>query len=422
VSFQKSRHTSVRFMSNPKLSWTVESLEVPRQRGPVLRRRFQKGCFVKEKDGRFYSMFYADVDGKTKLVKKFIGHSRDLSERAARRQHTLTMEEVNRLRGSSAPILRGQTFQDAVNKWRVAVAPNLSPGTVRQRESYLRAHIIPRFGRSALAEMDVHAIQQFATDLRKSLSHKSVVNILGSVFTIVAYAEKCGMKVPKVGFADLELGSNTVPSEVPFFTRRQATLIIEAAPEPFKTLFAVAWSTGLRAGEILALTLDDLDFARKTVRVNKSSDDRTREIRQPKTPRSIAMLPMTTELEAKLRDYIQNYWKPNTRQILFPNLQGDRPRSRESVVVFGLKPVLKKLGIPSHNVGLHAFRHGLATELVEAAAPLTVLQHQLRHADIKTTLKLYSHVIPESQRDAMEQVGGFQSLLEPESLLKFVRK
>jgi integrase len=394
-----------------------------RKRGPAVRRRFQKGCFVKEKDGRFYSLFYADNDGKTKLVKKFIGHSRDLSERAARRQHALTMEEVNRLRGSAAPVLKGQVFQDAVDKWRAAVAPNLAPGTVRQRESYLRVHILPRFGQVGLPEMDVQAIQQFATDLRKSVSYKSIVNILGCVFTILAYGEKCGMKAAKVGFTDLELGSNDVVVDVPFFTRRQATLIIQAAPEPFKTLFAVAWSTGLRAGEILALTLDDIDFNRKTVRVNKSSDDRTREIRPPKTPRSIAMLPMNTALESKLRDYIQNQWKPNTRQILFPNVQGDRPRSRESVVVFGLKPVLKKLGIPYHNVGLHAFRHGLATELVEAAAPLTVLQHQLRHADIKTTLKLYSHVIPQSQRDAMEQVGGFsQSLLNTDSLLKLARK
>ena len=408
-------------MSN-ELSCTVESLEVPRQRGTVIRRRFQKGCFVKEKDGRFYSLFYADVDGKTKLVKKFIGHSRDLSERAARRQHALTMEKVNHDRGSSAPILKGQTFQDAVNKWRAAVAPNLAPGTVRQRESYLRVHILPRFGRMGLLEMDVHAIQQFATDLRKSLSQKSVVNILGSVFTILAYAEKCGAKVSKVGFADLEIGSNTVPADVPFFTRRQATRIIEAAREPFKTLFAVAWCTGLRAGEILALTLDDLDFTRRTVRVNKSSDDRTREIRQPKTEKSVAVLPMNTSLEAQLRQYIHSYWKPNPRQILFPNRTGDRPRSRANVVRIGLKPVLKKLGIPGNDAGLHAFRHGLATELVEAAAPLTVLQHQLRHADIKTTLKLYSHVIPQSQRDAMEQVGGFQTLPNEESLLKFVRK
>jgi integrase len=388
-----------------------------------VRRRFQKGCFVKEKDGRFYSLFYADVDGRTKLVNKFIGHSREFSERAARRQHALTMEKVNRDRGSSAPILRGQTFQDVVDKWRSAIAPNLAPGTVRQRESYLRTHIVPRFGQSGLEEIDVQAVQQFVTNLRETLSRKSVINIVSSVFVILDYAGRCGMKVPKVGFTDLELGSDTTPTDAPFFTSWQATLILDAAPEPFKTLFAVAWSTGLRAGEILALTLDDLDFAHKTFRVNKSSDDANQEIRQPKTPRSIALLPMTTALESKLRDYIQHHWKPNTSQILFPNHCGDRPRSRKSVVLSGLKPVSKKLGIPSYDVGLHAFRHGLATELVEAAAPLTVLQSQLRHSDIRTTLKLYSHVIPESQRAAMEQIGGFhQSLLNDETLLKFVRK
>jgi integrase len=89
------------------------------------------------------------------------------------------------------------------------------------------------------------------------------------------------------------------------------------------------------------------------------------------------------------------------------------------VVRVGLKPVLRKLGIPD-NAGLHAFRHGLATELADASVPLTVLQNQLRHADVKTTLKIYSHVIPQSHRDAMEQVGSGQSLRSTNTLLKVV--
>jgi integrase len=81
----------------------------------------------------------------------------------------------------------------------------------------------------------------------------------------------------------------------------------------------------------------------------------------------------------------------------------------------------RKLGIPAIG-GLHAFRHGLATELAEAAVQLTVLQHQLRHADVKTTLKVYAHVIPQSQRDAMEHVGGLQSVGSIDRVLKFARK
>jgi integrase len=91
-------------------------------------------------------------------------------------------------------------------------------------------------------------------------------------------------------------------------------------------LFAVAWCTGLRAGDILALTLDDLDFEQRTIRVNKSVDDSTRQVRQPKTKCSIATLPMPSALEGVLRSYIQR-WTPNPGGILFATRDGSRPRS-----------------------------------------------------------------------------------------------
>ena len=388
----------------------------------MARRRFQKGTFIKKANGSMFSMFYADAvapDGTatTKQVKKFLGNLSQISERTARREHALIMERVNQERGSLKPVPKGQTFADAVNRWRSAIAPNLSPSTVRARESYLRTHILPRFGQLALDEIGVHELQQFATDMRQVVSGKTVVHLLEAVFGVVRYAEKCGMRVSKVGFADLQLGSTARETPVAFFTKEQAADIISASPQPFKTLFALAWFTGLRAGELMALTVEDLDFTNKTVRVDKSSDDYTREIRQPKTKCSVALLPMPSALEAHLREYLMR-WTPNPAGILFATRDGSRPRSRDNVVKVGLKPVLRKLGIPTANTGLHAFRHGLATELAEASVPLTVLQSQLRHADVKTTLKVYAHVIPQSQRDAMENVGG-QSLPGSITLLQF---
>jgi hypothetical protein len=60
--------------------------------------------------------------------------------------------------------------------------------------------------------------------------------------------------------------------------------------------------------------------------------------------------------------------------------------------------------------------------LVDNSVPLTVLQNQLRHADVRTTLKIYAHLIPQSQRDAMEKIGGLQSLRSTNTLLKFASK
>lgn len=389
------------------------------KRGPVAKRRFQKGCF-QLKNGVAYTFYYEDFQRtdrtlESRKVRHLIGRvgPNGISERAAWREHDRIMQEVNNRRGSVAPAVKGKTFGDAVAAWRSAVAPNLSPATVRQRESYLRKHIVPKFGDAAPHSLTVSAIQQFATDLRKTLSRKTVINVLGTIFVILDYARRCGTLVSKVSFSDIQLGTETSEPKVAFFTREQAARIIAASSEPYKTMFAVAWVTGLRAGELLALGTADLDFERKTIRVDKSADDNTRQIRQPKTKKSTATLPMPSALEAMLRNYLAHHWKPNTAGLLFPNRRGTHPRWRDNVVKYALKPVLKKLGIPAAETGLHAFRHGLATELAESGAPVPVLQSQMRHVDVRTTLAVYAHVIPQSQRDAMERIGQSISTVVP---------
>jgi integrase len=77
--------------------------------------------------------------------------------------------------------------------------------------------------------------------------------------------------------------------------------------------------------------------------------------------------------------------------------------------------VQRKFGIPTKDAGLHAFRHGLATELADKNTPIPVLQKQMRHADVRTTLSVYAHVIPQSQREAMEAVSiGTVPVMEQE--------
>ena len=386
-------------------------------KGPVAKRRFQRGCF-RLKDSMAYTFYYEDCqqeDGSlaTRKVRHFIGHvgPGGISERAARREHDRIMQEVNRKRGSVAPAAPGRRFVDLAAEWRAVIAPHLSPATVRQRESYLRKHVLPKFGEAAPQALDVGALQQFATELRKTLSRKTVINILGAIFSILDYAGRTGTRVAKVRFADIQLGTERSKPCAAFFTREQAARIIQAAPEPYQTMFAVAWATGLRAGELLALTSADLDFSRKTISVNKSADDCNREIRQPKTATSSALLPMPSALESTLKNYLARHWQPNPRGLLFPNRRGTRPRLRDNVVRYGLKPVLRKLGIPARDVGLHAFRHGLATELANTGTPLPTLQQQMRHADIGTTLRVYAHVVPDSQRQAVE--GAAISTLVP---------
>ncbi len=80
------------------------------------------------------------------------------------------------------------------------MAPQLSPATVRQRESYLLAHILPKFGDALSDSLDVPAMQQFATELHRSVAPKTVINVLGTVFAILRYAKKCRIRTVDVSF------------------------------------------------------------------------------------------------------------------------------------------------------------------------------------------------------------------------------
>lgn len=81
--------------------------------------------------------------------------------------------------------------------------------------------------------------------------------------------------------------------------------------------------------------------------MNKSADDRTRIVRQPKTKKSVALLPMPSSLEALLRNYLKRHWKENPGKLLFPAARKEGfAYSRNNVVRSGLKPILRKLGIP----------------------------------------------------------------------------
>lgn len=94
-------------------------------------------------------------------------------------------------------------------------------------------------------------------------------------------------------------------------------------------------------------------------------------------------------------------WQENPEGLLFPN-RNMRPRKREYVVKFGLKPLLRKFGLPVKDVWLHAFRHGLGTALSNGKVPPKTVQQILRHSAIKTIFRYY--VRSDAQRSALETI------------------
>ena len=370
-------------------------------KGPMPKRRYQEGTFRKE-NGHYYSFFYRDrmlPSGMARSVKERFdqGKAGDVSELAARRAHDRLRQQINRERGSAPTAPKGETFKDAANAYLENIAPHLACSTVRQRKSHLRFHLLPKFGSAALMALDVRTVQGFATGLLQTNGRKTIVNVLGTLFAILDYARKCGMRVSDIALPSLTITADKGDTETPYFKPADAARIIAAARDPYKVIFALAWFTGLRAGELLALTVNDLDFERRLVRPRRQVDDSTRQLRDLKTKHSKSPVAMAPELETILRDYIRTH---NPSGLLFPNRRG-RPRKREYVVKFGLKPVLRRLSLPTVDVGLHAFRHGLGTALSDSKVSPKTVQGILRHRDIKTTFRYYVHSDTDAQRTAL---------------------
>lgn len=373
------------------------------RKGPVPRRRFQEGTFRKE-NGHYYSFFYRDrkmPGGLTRSVKERFDHGKvgEISELAAHREHDRLRQQINKERGSVPTAPKGETFKDGADAYIENIAPHLTCSTVRQRQSHLRFHLLPKFGTTALIALDVRTVKRFATEMLQTNSRKTILNVLGTFFAILDYARKCDIQVPELGLPSLTITADKGEAETPYFKPAEAARIIAEAKEPYKTIFALAWYTGLRAGELLALTINDLDFERKLVLPRKQVDDSTRKLRELKTRKSKSPVAMARELEAILLNYLRT-WTHSPSGLLFPNRMG-RPRKREYVVKFGLKPVLRKLALPTRDVGLHAFRHGLGTALSESKVSPKTVQAILRHADIKTTFRYYVHSDTDVQRNAL---------------------
>ncbi len=95
---------------------------------------------------------------------------------------------------------------------------------------------------------------------------------------------------------------------------------------------------------------------------------------------------MSTVLASALRSYLKHHWRDNPGGFLFPR-ETNTPFKGATAVKWGLKPVLKKLRLPTMDVGFHAFRHGCGTALANSGASPKTVQRILRHSDIKTTFR-----------------------------------
>ena len=371
----------------------------------MARRRCQRGrVFLRGKQGQrnWIGRFRVDViqqDGRVKRVERSVvlGTEIDIpTEKMALRKLETFLSPINLPDYRPGRIT---TIEDFAERWKADILVLWKPSARRTALSHLKNHIIPRLGKIRMDELGNELQQVFITQLAEEVSRKMVVNVLSTLSSMLHTAQKRKYNCAKLELKDLVLPQEEVKPETRFFTPEQARDIIEAAKEPFRTMFAVVAMTGTRAGELLGLKVDDLDFAARLIFIRRSVN--RGQVQTVKSKASKKPVPIPGALASMLKNYLES-WRENSGRWLFANRHG-RPFSADKVVMFKLWPILDALKIP--RCGLHAFRHTHSSLLLEVGAPPQVAQAQLRHSDPRTTLGIYSHVIGDSQRTAVEKVA-----------------
>ena len=183
----------------------------------------------------------------------------------------------------------------------------------------------------------------------------------------------------------------------------------------YDVLIRLAFATGMRKGELLALKWEDIDddvihVRRSTQIVAHIQEDgernRKREVWDTKTvagTRDIPLLETTSqmlkELKHKQKVYLFSKGLPQTEYV-FVNSNGNLISS--SNLDASYTALLCRAGIPHKK--FHAIRHTFATEAIRRGVPVKDLQVLLGHTDIATTY-IYVHATEETKRSAIERIG-----------------
>lgn len=301
-------------------------------------------------------------------------------------------EYKKKLSGSS-----NMRLADFVDIYLNSISSRVKESTLETKKSIIYQHIVPSLGEKRLEDItkiDIiswqnELLQYVNSNTNKGYTKSYLKTLHNQLSALLNYAVKYYNLDRNYAAVVGNMGTDK-EVKINFWTLDQYKKFSEEMmniPEYYYAFETLYWS-GIREGELLALTLSDIDFENSTISVNKTfSVIKGREvITSPKTRKSVRVVKIPSFLCDELKDYVEMLYQPEENQRLFPVTKGSLVRMIHSGA--------KRAGVPE--IRVHDLRHSHVSLLINMGFSAVDIADRVGHESVHITYH-YSHMFPNVQ-------------------------
>lgn len=294
------------------------------------------------------------------------------------------------------------TFESLYDRYKKYITPRVRKSSLNGRFNMIERHITPFFGSRLVSEITPADIVTWQNEmLQKDLSETYLNQINIYLKAIFNYAvEYLGLlKNPctkSIGSRKTKKLDFWTPEEYHKFIEQLSTRKDFYENLAYFTMFEILYYTGMRVGELLALTLQDVDLDANQIHITKTYYHIPGEdmINPPKTESGERVVDIPGFLADEIKEYIEHLYEPEPETRLFEK----RPQYLRSVFYNRIE----KAGVK--RIRIHDLRHSHASTLISLGANPVLVAERLGHESADITLKIYAHLFPHEQAEIVRKI------------------
>jgi integrase len=327
------------------------------------------------------------ADGSKRVPSVIVGSIEEYpTESRARTASMSLLLSINQEKPEGIPV----PFGAVIERYLAQELPERNSTASRYR-SWLKNYVKPKWVECSLDQIKPLAVEDWLK--RLSLAPKSkfhLKNLMPVLFNSAMRWELTPYQLNPMSLVRVKDGSKR-KREPKILSAEEFRQMLEHIPEPFRTMCIVAMCMGLRVSEVLGLKWCDIDWEGKRMGIRQSYVYGIPGA--VKTPASQRWMPLDRCLAEKLRQHqLRSASSVNTEGWIFANPVTGKPYWPGRIQENWLVPAAERVGLG--RIGWHTFRHSHSSLLHALGVDLKVQQELLRHADIRTTMNIYTHAVP----------------------------